>query len=535
MFCAPRGLAFLFLGLPGCLSPEQAVKSADDQVYALIDARREELFSQPGGFRIEPEEGTLRDRVLSGDWSGEEPWSLVDCLEIAAENNRQYRSARESLYLAALDLTLERFRFTNIRGFGGNAGVDGSGGEADSGFVDGGGTLSRLLGGGAQIVSGIGASLFRLVRTGDGWDTVTDLSLSVTQPLLGGGVPAIIREPLTQAERTLIYEVRDYERFRREFGFDVAQSVYSLLQAIDQLRNEKRNYQNLVNLSERTQALSKAGRISQVEADQATQNQLRSESSLVSLEANVQSQRDNFLLFLGLPIETKFDLNPNEFDSLQGEDPILEMLDFPIVEALALNQRLDVQTARDEYVDSDRRVNVAADALRANLDVSLSGTAVSDDGKPLEFSRDGLNWSGGISLDLPIDRIPQRNAYRTSLIAREQAKRAMEQAEDQVTVSVRDALRDTFNARDSYVIQVGAVALAERRVEGANLSQEAGRSSTRDVLEAQEALLEAQNSATTALINFTLARLNLYLQVEALRLDESGLSIDAQALPGPNL
>lgn len=535
MSCGPRCLVFLLLCLPGCLTPEEAVRGADDQVYALIDARREELFAQPGGFRIEPAEGTLRDQVLAGTWEGQETWSLVDCLEIAAENNRNFQTARESLYLAALDLTLERFRFSNIRGLGGNAGVNGLGDEADSASAGAGGTLTRLLGSGAQVVTGIGASLFRFLRTGDGWDVASDLSLSITKPLLGGGVPAIVREPLTQAERSLVYEVRDYERFRRTFAVDVADAVYGLLQALDQLRNEKRNYDNLVKLRQRTQALSESGRLSPIEADQASQDELRSENSLLGLEANVQRQRDEFLLFLGLPIGTEFQLNPNEFDSLEGKDELLDGLTFEVVEALAREQRLDARTARDILVDSERRVNVAADALRANLDVNLNAVALSDDGNPLEYGSDGFNWSGGISLDLPIDRIPQRNNYRASLIRRNQAKRNMEQTEDQITVNVRDALRDTLNARASYNIQVGAVALAERRVEGANLSQEAGRSSTRDVLEAQEDLLTARNNATTALISFTLARLNLYLQIEALRLDESGISIDAAALQGLNL
>ena len=67
--------------------------------------------------------------------------------------------------------------------------------------------------------------------------------------------------------------------------------------------------------------------------------------------------------------------------------------------------------------------------------------------------------------------------------------------------------------------------LSQRRVESAKLNLDAGRADTRDVLDAQESLVNAENAVTSALINFTLARLDLYLQLELLRVDETGLFV----------
>ena len=91
---------------------------------------------------------------------------------------------------------------------------------------------------------------------------------------------------------------------------------------------------------------------------------------------------------------------------------------------------------------------------------------------------------------------------------------------------MRQALRNAKNTKASYIIQVGAEQLAQRRVESATLNLRAGRASTRDVLEAQEALVDAQNTKTSALIDFTLARLDLYLELEILRVDETGIRVD---------
>jgi outer membrane protein TolC len=523
-----RPVLLLCLGATACLSPEEALRSADEDVYALIDQRREALFGDLGSFRIDPPGGSLRERFLSGAWTGAEPWTLLQCLEIAAENSRGFHDEREGLYLSALDLTLERWRYSSIAAVGGSGGASGTGLETDSVDADADASLSKLLGSGARIVTGIGASLFRLVRTGDGWEAASNLSLSITQPLLSGAGRAIVMEPLTQAERNVVYAVRRYERFRRTFGVDVATRVYGLLESIDQLGNEERNYENLVSLSERTQAMADAGRISPIEAAEANQNELGSENRLLSLRANVERQRDSFLLFLGLPIDLPFELDANEFDRLDGDDADLFALEDGVAELMALGQRLDLWTAEDQLADAERQILVSAEGLKAGLDLSVSANAASASGRPLDYSRDNLGWSAGLSLDLAVDRTPERNSYRRSVIRAVQANRDLAELRDRTRADIRDALRSARNTRASYLIQKGAVTLAERRVEGANLSLTAGRATTKIVLDAQEDLVDAENAETQALIDFTLARLSFYLQVEALRVDETGLRVDMQ-------
>jgi outer membrane protein TolC len=144
--------------------------------------------------------------------------------------------------------------------------------------------------------------------------------------------------------------------------------------------------------------------------------------------------------------------------------------------------------------------------------------------------QDGVSWSAALSLDLPADRVAERNAYRAQLISLASSERNLVASEDNIAAGVREALRNVRNSRQSFAIQEGAVILARRRVESAQLNLDAGRASTRDWLEAREALLEAENAATSALITFTLARLDLYLQLEVLVVDEDGLHPDTTLL-----
>ncbi|MDP6370189.1 MAG: TolC family protein, partial [Planctomycetota bacterium] len=353
----------------------------------------------------------------------------------------------------------------------------------------------------------------RIVSSGDGWDAITDISLSITQPLLRGAGRAIAREPLTQAERDLIYQVRAFERYRRTFAVETAQRFYDLLEAIDELHNEEGNYDNLTALRTRNEALAAAGRLSDIEADQAHQDELRSETRLISLRAALQRQRDQFNLFLGLPVGTQLDLDQEEFTRLNEGDGQLAALDEKAAIALALDTRLDLLTVRDGLEDGRRQVELARDALRAGLSLDAS----------LNATEDGTSWSAGLALDGPLDRLAERNAYRAQLISLAAAERDLVASEDSIVAGVRDALRGVGNSRQSHAIQRGAVHLARRRVESAQLNLDAGRASTRDWLEAREALLEAENAASAALIDYTLARLDLYLQLEVLVVDSAGL------------
>ncbi|MFT5151474.1 MAG: hypothetical protein ACI841_001461, partial [Planctomycetota bacterium] len=173
--------ALLIASLSGCKSAAEFRAEADVEAYGLIAARRAALFDEEGGFSIDPPEGSVRQRIVSGEWDASIPLTLVDLLEIAAENSHDVRSNREGLYRAALDLTLEQWRNGVQQDAGGSASLTDSGSsESASASVSTG--FSKVLDTGASVLAEVGSGLFRIVSTGDGVDLVTDLHLRITQP-----------------------------------------------------------------------------------------------------------------------------------------------------------------------------------------------------------------------------------------------------------------------------------------------------------------------------------------------------------------
>ena len=520
----PMALAALLL-LPACRSTEQYRVEADDEVYALLEERRAALAADPGAFTVDPPQNPLRERLEAGEML-EHALSLAESLEIAAENSRDFQDRREALYLAALDLTLERFRFGWIESAGGSARLDAEGFDSTSASAGASAGLTKLLGTGAQIVSNIGLSLFRLAKSGDTFRATSDLSLSITQPLLRGAGSRVVLEPLTQAERDLIYEVRSYERFRRSFALDVASRYFRLLATEDTLANEVKNHEELVDVRERSVELARAGELSEIQADQASQDELRARNRVIDARQSLESQLDDFKLFLGLPIDAEIAVDRAELDALAESGLVaLGWAEDDVIE-LALARRLDYLTTLDRVDDAARAVVIAADALRPGLSVGASVGSTSEEGQPLDHDASRTAAALTLDLDLPIGNLAERNAYRRSLIRYEQAERSAVELADVIRADLRDTLRNLVSLRQSYENERAQVELNERRVDNASLRLEAGRAETRDLLEAKDDYVQAQNAATQTLVDYYLAARALFRDMEILRVDESGIGYD---------
>jgi outer membrane protein TolC len=388
---------------------------------------------------------------------------------------------------------------------------------------------------------------------------------SITIPLLRGAGRHIAAEPLTQAERDTLYAVWTFERYKQEFTVTIVANYLGVLQAEDLLYNQEQNYKGLVVSTRRASRLAEAGKLPQIQVDQALQNELRARERWISARLSLESANDQFKLLLGLPTDATIQLDRHEMSALETDlhqrlkllfhpfpaeqaavadspvqllepDPTLAgplELDYPTASNIALQQRLDLRIVNEQVNDAQRQVVISADALRAELTLlgsAATGTGRSvaalqpDNSNRLEF--DQGSYQALLTLDLPFERTAEAIAYRDSYISLEQAVRSVQKLEDQIKLEVRENLRQLHQTRSSLRIQDQAVKLAERRVRGAELQLQAGRAEMRDLLDAQEALLSAKNSLTSAMVNYRLAELALQRDLGVLNIDSDGLWLE---------
>jgi len=359
--------------------------------------------------------------------------------------------------------------------------------------------------------------------------------LSMTLPLMRGAGRDIVREPLTQAERNLLYAIRAFEHYRQTYAVSVAVAYFDVLEYVQRVQNAVDNERNLAENSRRAEMMFEAGRMQRIQVDQARSDLLAANKSVIDARKSYEVRLDTLKMRLGLPPEAHVEVNLEEVERLErkmaswaqtSEDAVAAYPDEAESCRIALSERHDLFVTRCRVEDSARAVKIAADALRA--DVTLTGGASLD--RARATGENGFNgeeaWDAGVRADWPWNRRRERNAFRKQLIALEQAKRALEEREDAVKQAVRSGLRNLVAARASYVNQVEAVKVARLRVESNALFLQSGRASMRDVLEAQENLLAARNALCRVLIDWQVSDLELQRDMGVLKLSEAGMWLE---------
>lgn len=601
-------LVLLVFVQAGCRSPSEYRSEADKVASDIITEKQKEALGRTEPFDIERPSDILRRRLLEGQnlahagqaslgtdqlkpvehWPEEdyprpissdddpnipivpnEPLklSLMQALQVGARNSPAYQSRKEDVFRAALDLDLERNEFRNI--FTGQVAsllsTDASGNRTVSGTVNSADVgLGRKLQSGVELSTALAVDLASLLTQGGASSLGLAADASISIPLLRGSGKHIVREPLTQAERNVVYKIYDFERFKRTFAVDVARDYLGVLRQVDQVRNVEENYRSLIASARRSRRLADAGRLSEIQVDQAVQGELGARNKWILATEGYKNRLDAFKSSLGLPPDARIEPDTNDLEQLRvpasklveeilRQEDSEEAQETPPADApielvpvsdegagpleidestairLALDNRLDLRTALGAVYDAQRQVVIQADRLRGELtllgsaDIGASRSVASATRDDAELRFDQGSYSALLTLDLPIERTAERNAYRNSFINLERAVRDVQTLEDQIKLSVRGELRDLLESRESLKIQTRSVVVAQKRVKSANLFLEAGRAQIRDLLEAQESLLGAQNSLTSAVINYRIAELEVQQDMGLLQVDESGL------------
>lgn len=214
---------------------EQPPMPPDDpdshQYMHLIYGKKGWKHWHDNGDRLELENPGWRESLSTYTRPGKDGkirMGLDDAVRIGLVNSSTYQTQIETLYLSALDVSTERFRFDvqfyggfpvgNAGGFPGNfqhLGAQRAGGEANSFTAGSAFQMRKHTATAADFLVGF-ANSFVWQFTGQNTDnTTTLLNFSLVQPLLRAGGRVVGLEQLTIAERTLLGNLRAFQQYRQ--------------------------------------------------------------------------------------------------------------------------------------------------------------------------------------------------------------------------------------------------------------------------------------------------------------------------------
>jgi len=264
---------------------------------------------------------------------------LDQTVDLALFNSREFQDRREDLYLAALPVSLERFNFSAqwaateqliVEAAGRDvAGTGGGGSKMRVGLNN---QIGRNFATGATLLVSLANQIVIDISDNKPTVSISNLGLSFVQPILRGAGFAVTLEALTQAERTLVYAIRSYARFRSVFynsivaGGDNTNNPYGL-QGLSAnlgrgiganltarpagylptalrgaiLANELKNVATIEEFLQQFQNSKEGGGVPDLQVKRVEQRLLSSRALVLRRQQEYADILDNFKLQLGVP------------------------------------------------------------------------------------------------------------------------------------------------------------------------------------------------------------------------------------------
>ncbi len=512
---------------------------ANHDVEALLAEKNQSVIGIREKTAIYPDLMTDDEEDDEADSSGPQPTdspvirarpkvlSLRDALSQATDTSRTYLREQESLYLSALSLTGSRHTFSPRLAASLSHFLSDSKGRSRSQTSSATAGISQILpfGGSIDLTGRTNTDFFfsDVNPTTGAPDpdhrspTDTALGISLTQPLLRGAGHEVSHESLTQSERNLVYAIRDFELFREDFAIEVATRYYDLVQQKQSIENTRANLVSNQVLRRQAEALFKVGRSPELDVLRARRNELRAENQLIASEEGFQDTLDQFKIFLGLSIDDNIDVT-NASPEFISMDYLLESsLD------VAFRNRLDYLNRKEQLEDSARSVRIARNNLLPDLNLTATYDLASIPEERVFRQRfSDETYTVGITLDIPLDRVLERNQYRSSQISFQRARRDLDLFRDNLTLGIRSAFRELERRKQSLEIQDEIIESERRNVRIAEIRFRQGDIPNRDVVEAQSSLLDARNGYISELVNYEISRLQLLRDLGILFSNENG-------------
>lgn len=571
-----RGLVLLAtLGLLAGGCQKWFLDQADREVYQLIESRQQAALGETHSARLDEESGEtpsgsdmysfaphpvdsdvppMFQEATASQRGDEEPteagedvempgaepgrsdlvFTLFDVLAYAQRYAREFQTAKEDLYLSALALSLERFLWTP------QLSSQLSFEFADYGQVrdfDRAMTATATLAAEQRLPLG-GTITARVI---DRW--MRDLKVHTTsgetgQVILAADIPLlrgagwVAYESRYQAERDLIYAVRSFERFRRNFLVEIASDFFSLQALYETVESSQSQVGSLVNDYEQAKELAAKERTLKLEADRARVSLLNARNRVIASQESYGTSLDSFKIRLNIRPETALELL----------DAPVELVPPDVTEELAINTafkyRLDLLNSLDAVDDARRSVKIAQNNLLPDFNFTGSVALDTDPGKPstVDYNTERTTWRGLVEFEVPLNRQRERNEYRASWIDLRRAERSYDQFSDGIQAEVRRAMRQIVLARVSIDIQRESISINQFRREQARALFEIGQvPSNRDVIEAENELRESRNILARAEADYKITILEFLLSTGTLRVGDDGkwLSFDERSAETP--
>ena len=425
------------------------------------------------------------------------PLTLKTAVETALASNLNLTLRREDTNIAAGAIDIARSRFDKQLNV--DTGVEGShstplyvGGVEDENSARLNATVSKQFETGTAVEVGVINSRYDTdvfgININPSYKAMVELGVS--QPLMRGFGRDIQTGQVTAAEIEHTATIFQVDSTAADLAALVKKGYWNLVFAWQDIEVKKFSVSLARKLLEETEAKIAAGALAEVEIYQPQSEVTRREEDLIAAEQAIGLAEDELKLLLNSKDwQTPFTPtdNPSTEPVTLEQEKILQH---------ALTNRPDLKAAKMSIEAAKIRQTLAEDDLRPSLNLTgRVGYGGLDDGygDALDAAIDEPDtlWQVGLQLTVPLDNSAAKGSLQQARAIHAQARTNMQLLELDITKSVRTTVRDIELAIKGMEATRKTSIATKKRLEAEQAKFDAGRSTTLDVLIAQESYARA--------------------------------------------
>ncbi|OHB99154.1 MAG: hypothetical protein A3G70_03665 [Planctomycetes bacterium RIFCSPLOWO2_12_FULL_39_13] len=358
------------------------------------------------------------------------------------------------------------------------------------------------------------------------------IEAKITQPLLKGGGWFYNRSLIYIARNNKKISLAQFKSTAIEVSNTVQEAYWSLVRAIEDLRVARKSLERAEDLLKKNKIQVNTGTLAPIEIIDAEAGVASRVEAIISAGNAVKDKGDELKRIMNLAdneIISEAEIIPTDKPDFQPKK--VEMKD---TIKIAMEKRPELQELHlktdNAGMEKRRRKNELFPALDFTAGMRYTGLGDElSDANDSTFSEDFQGEFFTVTLAFPIGNRSARSAYNKSKTDERQAGINVKKKELDIVVEVRASVRAVMTNAERVNATVKARELAQRRLEVEEKKYSVGRSTSLEILRAQEDLATAEGNEAKAIIDYEIS-LGKLEKAKGTILDSYDIKLEEEAI-----
>lgn len=330
----------------------------------------------------------------------------------------------------------------------------------------------------------------------------------ITQPLLKGAGWFYNRSLINIARNNKKISLSQFKSKAMEVSNSVQEAYWNLVKAIEDLKVAKKSMERAEDLLRKNQIQVEAGTLAPIEIVDAETGVASRLEAIITAENEIKNKEDDLKKMMHFTDNNVI----SDAAILPTDKPVSEQKKVALQDTIriAMEKRPELQELQLKTENAGMQTRRRKNELFPSLDLTggMRYTGLGDEvssANDSTFSESFQSEYFTLSLGIPIGNRSARSEYNKSKLEMRQADINVKKKELDIVVEVRVAVRQVMTNIERVAATKKARELAQKRLEVEEKKYSVGRSTSLEVLRAQESLAIAEGNEIKAMVDYEIS------------------------------